>query len=72
MQERDILGDGKAFVDAAPKRPVAEILADFNAPPINDNALTKFVAGNFELSPAGAPSPPADPGIALRDHIRAL
>lgn len=74
VQERDILADGKTFVDAVPKRPVADIMADFQRLPGNDLALAKFVTENFEL-----PSPIADAAalqvnsdLPLRDYIRAM
>ncbi len=72
VQERAILADGKTFVDALPRRPVAAILDDFAGLPADDDALRAFVAANFEL-----PAPIARPalrraGQPLRGYIRDL
>jgi alpha,alpha-trehalase len=70
VQERAILPDGKTFVDALPKRPVAEIMHDFAALPAGDEALRSFIAANFDLPAVAAGATPAV--LPLRDHIRAL
>lgn len=49
VQERAILPDGKTFVDALPKRPVAEIMRDFAVLAPGDDALRAFIAANFDL-----------------------
>lgn len=72
VQERDILADGKTFVDAVPKRPVEDILAEFEQLPNDDDALARFVARNFDLPPPAAAASPADPEVPLREYIRAL
>nr|WP_230206642.1 trehalase family glycosidase [Novosphingobium sp. Gsoil 351] len=74
VQERDILADGKTFVDAVPKRSIGAIMADFRQLPNDDEALARFVSANFNLPPstAGATVPSADPAVSLRDHIRAM
>ncbi|WP_422059682.1 alpha,alpha-trehalase TreF [Sphingopyxis sp.] len=71
VQERAILADGKTFVDALPKRMVADIMRDFARLPSGDEALRAFVADNFDLPTAicGKPAAAAEP---LRDHIRLL
>ena len=70
VQERAILPDGKTFVDALPKRPVAEIMRDFAQLPAGDEALLSFIAANFDLPVAAEGARPAV--LPLRDHIRAL
>ncbi len=72
VQERDILADGKTFVDAVPKRAVADIMADFANLPEDDDALLRFVIANFELPPAIGPPFPNRPALPLRAHIRAM
>ena len=72
VQERDILNDGKTFVDAEPKRPVAEIMADFARVPHDDEALAHFVAQNFDLPPAADDVIPAGAEVGLREYIRRL
>ncbi|MBN8842256.1 MAG: alpha,alpha-trehalase TreF [Sphingomonadales bacterium] len=70
VQERAILPDGKTFVDAVPRRPVAEIMRDFGCLPAGDEALRSFIAANFDLPAASEGARPAV--LPLRDHIRAL
>lgn len=72
VQQRNILADGKAFVDAIPKRPISDIMADFAQLEGSAEALSRFVAENFELPPEATVSRPADPRIPLRDYIRSL
>jgi alpha,alpha-trehalase len=72
VQESEILADGKTFVDAVPKRPVADIMADFAHLRAGTSELRNFVAANFDLPPAVAPAVPAVSELPLRDHIRAL
>jgi alpha,alpha-trehalase len=73
VQERDILADGKTFVDAMPKRPIAKIMADFQRFSGNDGELARFVSANFELPPAviAATAVTANSDVPLRAHIRA-
>lgn len=70
VQERAILPDGKTFVDALPKRAVADIMHDFARLPAGDEALRAFIAANFDLPAAGQGARPAV--LPLREHIRAL
>jgi alpha,alpha-trehalase len=70
VQERAILPDGKTFVDALPRRPVAAIMRDFARLPAGDEALHRFVTANFDLPAATASAAPAV--LPLRAHIRAL
>lgn len=72
VQERDILSDGKTFVDAVPKRPIAEIMADFERLPAGDAALSTFVAANFDLPPSVGSIVPAVPAQPLRAYIRTI
>ncbi|WP_411339436.1 alpha,alpha-trehalase TreF [Sphingopyxis sp. J-6] len=70
VQERAILPDGKTFVDALPRRPVADIMRDFAALAPGDAALRAFIAANFDLPAQTAGTRPAV--LPLRAHIRAL
>jgi alpha,alpha-trehalase len=70
VQERDILADGKTFVDAVPKRPIADIMADFARLPEYDNELLRFVRANFDLPPSIDPIVAGKPVAPLRDYIR--
>ncbi|MBE1527170.1 alpha,alpha-trehalase [Sphingopyxis sp. OAS728] len=70
VQERAILPDSKTFVDALPKRPVADIMHDFALLPADDEALRAFIAANFDLPAAAEGARPAV--LPLREHIRAL
>lgn len=71
VQARRIFADGKTFVDAAPRRPVDEIMADFAHLPDSDDALRAFVLANFDLPPAKPPPVAiAGPAPPLRAYIR--
>lgn len=72
VQERAILPDGKTFVDALPKRTVADIMRDFDRLPEGDDALRAFVADNFDLPITRCGTQSAVPVEPLRDHIRTL
>lgn len=72
VQERGILGDGKTFVDAVPRRPVNDIMADFAVLGGDDAELRAFVAANFDLPLEVEPVAPAMPVQPLRAHIRAM
>ncbi|MGN6499733.1 MAG: alpha,alpha-trehalase TreF [Tsuneonella sp.] len=72
VQESDILADGKTFVDAVPRRPIPEIMADFARLGGSSGELLSFVAANFDLPPSAAPAMSARPTLPLREHIRAL
>lgn len=72
VQERDILCDGKAFVDAVPKRSVADIMADFAHLPAGDGELLRFVRSNFDLPPSIDPIVRGEPVQLLRDYIRSM
>lgn len=72
VQERAVLADGKTFVDAVPRRPVADIMADFATFAGDDEALRCFVIANFELPTSERAAPLTSPTISLREHIRAM
>lgn len=75
VQMRRLFADGKAFVDAVPRRPVARIMADYRARrDWSDEALKAFVLANFELPDDDPPAvrPIQGPTRPLTQHIRAL
>ncbi|MEJ6011170.1 alpha,alpha-trehalase TreF [Novosphingobium aquae] len=74
VQEGDILADGKTFVDALPRRPIPEIMADFARLPRDEEELARFVMANFELpsSVASSVAARANPDLPLRAYIRAM
>lgn len=72
VQERGILSDGKIFVDAVPRRPIGDIMADFADLPAGDAELMRFVEANFRLPARVAPLEPGVPTRPLREHIRAM
>ncbi|MBU3077457.1 alpha,alpha-trehalase TreF [Sphingomonas quercus] len=68
VQTERIFADGKTFVDAAPRRPAAEIMADFaRERPQGKAALRAFVLARFTV-PGVNDHQAAD----LRDHVRSL
>lgn len=72
VQERGILGDGKAFVDAVPRRPAAAILADYAQFQGDDADLLRFVMTNFDVPPPAEAITPTAASVPLRQHIRAM
>lgn len=72
VQERGILADGKAFVDAVPRRAVEAILKDFENIGSTDDDLLFFVHANFDLPQAVSVTPTVAPRNSLRDYIRSL
>lgn len=75
-----IFPDGKTFVDAVPRRPVAEIMADYaRERPQGESALRAFVEARF-IIPGISPAPdgpstieaPVAQGLSLKAHIAAL
>lgn len=77
VQMRRIFPDGKTFVDAVPKRPVADIMAAFRAGDFReDAALRAFVLAHFDV-PGMAPAPRPQltrrgPALPITGHIAAL
>ncbi len=72
VQEGGIFADGKAFVDAVPRRPIEAILKDFESLGTNKADLLSFVHANFDLPQAVSVRMPAAFGNSLRDYIRSL
>lgn len=71
VQERAILTDGKTFVDAVPRRPVSQIMADFAKLSAGDDELLRFVTANFDLPSEAESEIPRAPNKPLREYIRA-
>jgi alpha,alpha-trehalase len=73
VQSAGIFSDGKAFPDATPKEPPAQILAQFHgAAPLSPQALAQFVAAHFVL-PAQAIAPSSPPEqVPIVTHIDQL
>jgi alpha,alpha-trehalase len=73
VQMARIFPDGKTFVDAVPKRPDADILADWQRDkPADDTALRAFIEANFDVPDSKPAPPPSQDRPPIRDHIRAL
>lgn len=74
VEAHQLFRDSKTFADATPRRPVAQILADWRRDPARDDAsLRMFVAANFDVPSEGVPMPSisaARPPIV--QHIDAL
>ncbi len=66
-----IFPDSKTFADAAPKRPPAEILADYR-PGLPPDQLRAFVLRNFDVPGAGAAGLLSPERPPLKTHIAAL
>ena len=60
------LADGKTFVDALPRRPIGDIMADFARLPDGDAELLRFVEANFDLPVAIEPAVSANPYIQFK------
>lgn len=76
VQMRDIFVDGKTFVDAVPKRPVADIMKDYQRQkPTTDAALKSFALKNFVVPGVNDGPPktvPVTQGASLQQHIKDL
>lgn len=72
VQERRILGDGKTFVDAVPRRAAAQIMADYAKFSGDDEALREFVTTNFELPAELETVSTSAATQELRQQIRAM
>ena len=73
VQMARIFPDGKTFVDAVPKRPDADILADWQqSKPTDEAALRAFVEANFDVPEAAPPPTPSAERPPIRAHIRQL
>lgn len=73
VQERRLFPDGKTFVDAVPRRPIADIMRDWRRDPARDDAaLRAFVLANFDGPGEGVAPPPSAERVSMAAHIRAL
>ena len=73
VQMARLFPDGKTFADAVPKRPDAEILADWQRNKQADEAaLRAFVEANFSAPDTAPPPPPSTERPPIRVHIRQL
>ena len=70
VQEARLFPDSKTFADATPRRPEADILAEWERDRPAGEALRAFVGAGFDLPAAVAM--PAPDRLPLADHIRAL
>ena len=73
VQVAGIFPDSKTFVDAAPRRPPAEIAARYAAERASAGFdLAGFVAENFELPVDAGAGVAADRSRSMEEHVRAL
>lgn len=73
VQMRRLFPDGKTFVDAAPRRPPAAIMADYRAHArFTDAELKRFVRANFVVPETAAAPKATTARTNLRSHIAAL
>ena len=71
VQQARLYPDSKTFADAIPRRPLADILADWaDAEPLIGEDLRAFVEANFLLPDTADMTAPS--GLALDPYIRAL
>ncbi|PZU47370.1 MAG: trehalase [Sphingomonas sp.] len=71
VQQARLYPDSKTFADAIPRRPLADILADWaGAEPLLGEDLRAFVEANFLLPDTADMTAPS--GLALDPYIRAL
>jgi alpha,alpha-trehalase len=73
VQEAHIYADGKAFVDAVPKDPPDDILAQYHVQkPTTPQALKEFVAAHFTLPAEVTAAPAASDRVSIVAHIDGL
>jgi alpha,alpha-trehalase len=73
VQMAKLFPDGKTFVDAVPKRPDADILADWQrSKPTDEAGLRAFIEANFTVPDTAPPPPPSSERPPIRAHIRQL
>lgn len=71
VQERGVFADSKTFADAVPHSAPDTILTAWHAAgPLDDDALSAFVATHFDIPVAGKEAKPDD--RPLTQHIRAM
>lgn len=73
VQLEQVYEDGKAFVDAVPLEPAAEIMAEYESERSSpDFDLRKFVTSRFAVTAPAASTFQAAPGMSVTEHIDAL
>jgi alpha,alpha-trehalase len=73
VQMAKLFPDGKTFVDAVPKHPDADILADWQRDkPTDEAGLRAFIEANFTVPDTAPPPPPSSERPPIRAHIRQL
>ncbi len=73
VQMARLFPDGKTFVDAVPKRPDADILADWqHHKPMDEAGLRAFIEANFTIPDTAPPPPLSSERPPIRLHIRQL
>ena len=72
VQLSSIFEDSKTFVDCIPKRPLGEIVKDFETRNDKDFDLESFVLNNFELPNEKDTEFVADTAVSMAEHIKVL
>ena len=72
VQLSGIFSDSKTFVDCVPKRPLNEIIGDYDTHTDNDFDLKSFVDANFELPNSRAAEFVSDTTETISEHIMGL
>ena len=72
VQLSGIFDDSKTFVDCVPKRPLEDIVIDFENENKQDLDLKSFVLNNFELPTARDTNYISDTSLSMSEHIKAL
>ncbi len=73
VQLANVLGDGKAFPDCVPARPLEEIVRSYQQLKSADNFdLKKFIADHFRLPPSYSSDYHSDPSHTAEQHIKNL
>ncbi|WP_269713462.1 alpha,alpha-trehalase TreF [Caulobacter sp. NIBR2454] len=73
VQMRRLFADGKTFVDATPKRPPAQIMAEYRAHArFSDAELKRFVTARFDVPSEAPPPPPSKARPPISQHIATL
>ena len=73
VQLKNVLGDGKAFPDCLPKRPLRGINKDYlNQRNSSGFDLKKFVESNFSLPATYSSAYKSDVSKSARQHIESL
>ena len=72
VQLSSIFEDSKTFVDCVPKRPLEEIIKDFESKNEQDFDLKLFVLDNFELPIEKDTDFVSDTALSMAEHIKVL